>query len=147
VKAASVEELRTWQEAYSFKLAVYKTIEASSFDQHRTLRDQLRDAAASAVSQMEEGFGRFYPKDHARMVVGARASLKECRGHLRDAHDRGLISSEVRTELDTTITHALREIGGLLDYLQSPEAEENARRIKARRAERRKTRRGGTPNP
>lgn len=138
--ADRVESLRAWQLTYRFKLAVYQLLRVSPVATDFKLRDQLRDAAASAVSQIEEGFARFYPKDFGRLVVGAKASLLECRGHLRDAVDRGYITPEARHELDTLAREALHEIGGLLDYLQSPEAERNARRIKERRAERRQKR-------
>jgi hypothetical protein len=40
-------------------------------------------------------------------------------------------------EVRALAEEALKEMVGLIDYLQSPEAEENARRIKAKRAERR----------
>ena len=143
--ADRVENLRAWQLTYQFKLAIYELLRAGPLARDFKLRDQLREAAASAVSQMEEGFARFYPKDFGRLVVGAKASLLECCGHLRDAVDRGHITPDARHEMDTLAREALHEIGGLLDYLQSPEAGRNARRIKERRAERRQ-RRKNAPN-
>ena len=41
---------------------------------------------------------------------------------------------------DAVAAEAFRELVGLIDYLQSPEAEENARRLKAKRIEKRKHR-------
>ena len=74
----------------------------------------------------------------------ARASLVECKNHLIDAVDRGHIDDDVRRHSAGLADDALREIGGLLDYLQSPEAKRNAERIRQRRFERR--RRRGAPN-
>jgi four helix bundle protein len=146
--AGRVEDLRAWQLTYKFKLAVYRIIDWPRREGSDVkLRDQLRESAASAVSQIEEGFARFYPKDFGRMAVGARASLKECCGHLRDAVDRGCISPDTQQEIDALARDALREIVGLLDYLQSPEAERNARQIKERRAARRRTRRKREEEP
>ena len=75
-----------------------------------------------------------------------RASIVECQNHLQDAVDRGHITEVVRKEHETFAKAALLEIGGLLDYLQSPEAKRNAERVRqkrfARRAER--NRRAGT---
>jgi four helix bundle protein len=136
-----VEEIRAWQAAYAFKLAVYKLIRTTSIARDFALRDQLRNAVASAVSQIEEGYARFYPKDFGRLVVGAKASLAEARGHLRDAVDVGHITEASRVEHDQLAQKVLPEMAGLLDYLQSPEAEANAQRIKAKRAERRAERR------
>ena len=139
--ANRVEELRAWQEAYALKLAIYALIGSGPIAQDLKLHDQLRDAAASAVSQIEEGFGRFYPKDFARMVIGAKSSVKEIRGHLRDAVDRGYITEEVRNEHARFAESTLREMAGLIDYLQSPEAEENAKRIREKRIQRWRARR------
>lgn len=133
----SVNEIRAWQSAYAFKLAVYDLIRTTPIERDFLLRDQLRGAAASAVSQ---GYARFYPKDFGRLAVGAKASIAEARGHLRDAVDSGHISEDVRVTHDTMADETLKELVGLIDYLQSPEAEENARRIKAKRAERRRQR-------
>ncbi|MGH9349078.1 MAG: four helix bundle protein [Vicinamibacterales bacterium] len=135
-----VENLRAWKLTHQFKLAVYRILDTGSLAGDFTLREQLREAAASAVSQIEEGFARFYPKDFGRFVVGAKASMAECRGHLRDAVDRGHITSDAYRDIDALVREARREIAGLLDYLQSPEAERNARLIWERRAERRRAR-------
>ena len=136
----SVDEIRAWQCAYAFKLAIYELIRTTSIERDFLLRDQLRRAAASAVSQLEEGFARFYPKDFGRLAVGAKASIAEARGHLRDAVDSAHITEDVRTTHDAMAEETMKELVPLIDYLQSPEAEENARRIKARRVEKRQQR-------
>lgn len=41
----------------------------------------------------------------------------------------------------------MREAGGLLDYLQSPEAKRNAERLRQKRNERRGRRKNTGPNP
>lgn len=51
----------------------------------------------------------------------------------------------IREELDAEAQEALIEIGGLLDYLQSPEAKLNAERIKQKRFERRDSRSNTEP--
>lgn len=135
-----VEDLRAWQLTYRFKLAVYRLLRESRIADDRDLRIQIRKSAASAVSQIEEGFARFYPKDNGRMVVAARASFKECLGHLRDAVDLEYITEDALAEKEALARPALREIAGYLDYLQSEEAERNARRIKEKRIERRRRR-------
>ena len=149
----SLDELRAWQASLKFKRAVYGLIDSGVFAKDFKLEGQLREASRSAVSQVAEGFGRFNPADNARFVNMARASLIECRNHLLDAVDRRLISEQTRAAHDALAQEALREIGGWLDYLQSPQAEENARRAKARRIARREHRttntnkEPGTGNP
>lgn len=155
--ANRVEDLRAWQLAYDFKLSIYELIKQGGIPRDTEIGRQLKESAASAVSQIEEGFARFYPKDFGRMAVGGKASLLECCGHVRDAIDRGLITQDTTADTRRLAAEALKELVGLIDYLQSPEAEENARRIKERRAKRRRERKNrehrtenpeqGTENP
>jgi four helix bundle protein len=150
---SNLEELRAWQLTYSFKLAVYDLLRTSDIATDSDLCGQLRRAARSAASQLQEGHARFYPKDFGRMAVSAKASLAECRGHLQDAKDSGLISEETLETHDNQAQEALKELAGLIDYLQSPEAEQNAKRIRAQRTERwrerhqRKSREHSPPAP
>jgi four helix bundle protein len=138
--AKKFRELRAWQAAYAFKLKVYDLIEEGPLSEDERLRKQFREGAASAPSQISEGFGRFDPVDFARFVKMARASILECQNHLQDAVDRQHITEHVREEHDKFAREALMEIGGLLDYLHSPEAKRNAERIRQKRVERRQRR-------
>lgn len=134
------EDLRTWQSARRFEIAAYKLIDTGSLAHDVRLREQLREAATSAVSHIAEGHGRFDPADNARFVKMARPSLLECANHWIDAVDAGHIADAVRAQHQSLIDAALKEIGGALDYLQSPEAERNAERIRQARIERRRER-------
>jgi four helix bundle protein len=138
--AKHFKELRAWQTAQAFKLSLYKLIEVGPLSGDERLRTQLREAAASATSHISEGFGRFDPVDFARFVKMARASIMECQNHLQDAVDRRYITESVRADHVAQSNEVLKEVGGLLDYLQSPEAKRNAERIKQRRFERRNRR-------
>ena len=82
----------------------------------------------------------------------ARASLMESQNHLLDLVDRGYISDERRLSLNALAEAALEQVTGLLEYLQSPEAFRNARRVRERRIATRPERRTrkaepGTQNP
>ena len=144
--ARRFEDLRAWQAARAFRLGIYRLIETPPLSNDERLVTQLREAARSAVSHVTEGFGRFDPLDFARFVKMAKASLLECKNHLVDAVDRRLIPETTRLEHASAADEALKEIGGLLDYLQSPEAKQNAERIRQARDERRR-RRQRNPEP
>ena len=141
-----IEDIRAWRLAHEFKVGVYRLMESSPFARDVRLRDQLREAAASAVSQISEGFGRFDPMDFARFVKMARASLIECKNHLVDAFDRGYISADIQREHGMRADSALKEMAGLLDYLQSPEAKRNADRVRQGRIQRRELRASKEPS-
>ena len=142
-------DLRAWQGARAFKLAIYRLIETTPLARDFRLRDQLRESAASAASQIVEGFGRFSPADFARFLAMAKASLMEAQNHLRDAVDRGHISEETRVEHDELARVALRDVTALLRYLQSPRARVNADQVRAQRQGHRTKNRtsNGTSNP
>ena len=140
--AKRFEDLRAWQEARLFKLEVYELLDSGVFRAHPKLEGQLRDAAAGPPSHISEGFGRFDPVDFARFVKMGRAAILECQNHLQDGVDRGVLADATRERLTRKATEALMEIGGLLDYLHSPEAKRNAERIRQRRVERYQNRKG-----
>ncbi len=133
----SFHDLRAWQTSRTFKLAIYRLVAAGPLARDFRLRDQLKESAASAVSQVVEGFGRFSPADFARFLAMAKASLLEAQNHLEDAVDRGYISDECRTENNRLAQAALRDVTALLEYLQSPQAKANAERARAKRQARR----------
>ena len=141
MSAKRFEDLRAWQAARAFKLGVYELLDAGLLSAHPRLESQLREAAAGAPSQISEGYGRFDPADFARFVKMARASILECRNHLQDGVDRRVIDDDTKQALSARADEALLEIGGLLDYLHSPEAARNAARIRQRRIERYRQRR------
>jgi len=143
-----VRQLRVWHSVRALKLSIYALIDSGAFDRAERLREQLREAAASAASHVSEGYGRFEPLDHARFLRIGKASLLECQNHLIDAVDRGLITDAARQPYDDRIEEVLKEIGSLITYLQSPAAKRNVERIKreqaARRASRKDHREPGT---
>ena len=133
--AKSFRELRVWESALETKRALHELADDQRFQKEERLRSQLREAAASAVSQISEGYARFDPLDHARYLKMARASLAECQNHLVDAVDRRLIDDARRRELDERIEGLMKGLVGLIAYLQSPQARRNAERIKKRRSQ------------
>jgi four helix bundle protein len=144
-------ELRAWQAVRAFKVGIYHLVECEPLANDFKLREQLRESVASAQSHIAEGYGRFDPLDFARFVKMSRASMLECHNHLTDAVDRKRITEDTRREHVVMWEEAMHEIGGLLDYLQSPEAKRNAARVRQQRIRRRQQRKGeserGTPNP
>ena len=137
--AKSFDEVRAWKSAREFKLAVYRLCDTGPLAADYKLRDQLCSAAASAPSQIAEGFGRFNPLDFARFVGMAKASLVEAQNHLQDAVDRNHISEDVRQEHHALAQVALKEAIALIEYLQSEKAQQNAKKAREKRQARRTT--------
>ena len=140
------EDLRAWQACDRYKLAVYRVCADGPFSRDWSLRRQIEESVAGPPAHLAEGFARFNPPDSARDAIFARSSLMESKNHVKDAEDKGHISRQTRNRLDELAETALAEVSAYLDYLQSPEALENAKRIRERRTAtrnaRRKARRG-----
>ena len=140
------KDLRAWQACHTFKKAVYRLCEQPPLANDWTQRKQLMDSVSGPCAHIAEGFGRFNPPDNARFVVMARASLMESQNHLDDLVDRGYISESERVAFNQLAVIALQETTGWLEYLQSPEALRNARRVRERRIASRNERRSRTSN-
>ena len=143
--AKTFRDLRAWQAVRALRVGIYGLIEQGSLARDMKLREQLREAAAAAQSHISEGFGRFDSLDFARFVKMSRIQLLECHNHLGDAVDRGHITDDTTREHHVRWEAAMKELGGLLDYLQSPEARRNAERLRQDRIERRRLRRNSEP--
>jgi four helix bundle protein len=126
-------DLRAWQTCVTYKRAVYKLCSSGPLSRDWKRRIQLEKSVAGPPAHIAEGFGRFNPAEFARFSMIARSSLMESQGHLRDAVDKEYITEERRAELDALAEAALREVTGLIGYLESDEAQRNARRARERR--------------
>ena len=144
-------QIRAWQRCAEYKRAVYTLCATWPLAKDWDRRRQLEESVAAPPAHLSEGFGRFNPIDFAHFAVFARASLMESQNHLIDLVDKAYISESARHELDAMATAAIEEVTGLIEYLQSPEAQRNARRARERgiasRDQRRKKRREGDTEP
>lgn len=82
-------------------------------------RDQIRDAAASAVSNLAEGFARFNHGEFAFFANVAKASLAEARAELEDGLRRGYFVQTDFDRLDALAIQAARVASGLIRQLKS----------------------------
>jgi four helix bundle protein len=84
-------DLVCWQLAYALKSDVIAFTDTGEVSRDFKFRDQIRDSSASAPRNIAEGFGRYTPREFARFLSYARASLFETQNHLIDARDRGYL--------------------------------------------------------
>jgi four helix bundle protein len=140
-------DLRAWQACDRYKKAVYRLCAEPPLSADWSRRKQLEQSVAGPPAHLAEGFGRFNPPDSARFAVIARSSLMESQNHLRDAVDKGYITEMQRLQLEALAEVALQETTGWMEYLQSPEALRNARRVRERRIASRAERRTSNAEP
>ena len=126
-------KFRAWQTCITYKKAVYAICKVGPLATDFKKRRQIEKSVAGPPGHIAEGYGRFNPPDFANFCVFARSSLMESQNHLIDLVDAEYITETKRQELNALAEEALKEVTGLMEYLQSPEALRNARRARERR--------------
>ena len=118
-KISRFEDLITWQKAKDLSLQIYRTSSPrKSFDDN-ALRNQIRRASVSIMSNIAEGFGRYSPKEFANFLSIACGSAFEVRSQIRLARELDYISKESAAELVHLCDEVIRLIIGLRRSLKT----------------------------
>lgn len=107
------EDLIAWQKARELVKDIYHVTNSGDFSRDFGLRDQIRRAAVSIMSNIAEGFERGSQADFHRFLVIAKASCAEVRSQLYIASDIGYLTETDFKKLMDKATEASRIIGGL----------------------------------
>jgi len=90
-KVERFEDLIAWQKARQLTSVIYRITSLSDFARDFGLRDQIRRAAVSVMSNIAEGFDRASRSEFHQFLVIAKASCAEVRSQLYVAQDVGYI--------------------------------------------------------
>ena len=118
-KIEKFEDIDAWQKARELARAVYDISSKGELARDYGLRDQMRRAAASVMSNIAEGFERRGDTEFNRFLSIAKGSAGEVRAQLYIALDAGLISRKEFDHLYTLASDVSRLIGGFMRYLAS----------------------------
>ena len=121
------EDLEIWQNAREITNRLYDLSDRDPFSRDFALRDQMRRAAISILSNIAEGFEKQTQQTFIRYLSGAKASSGELRAQLYIALDRNYILQEEFDTIKHTLIICSRQIQSLIRYLDS---QPNARRVK-----------------
>lgn len=111
--ARRFEELIAWQLCYELKMRVLELTSRPNVRRDSDFCRQIRKSSRSSPALIAEGFGRFRPRDFARFIEMAIASLDETRNHLRDAADSKYITVE-EFRLHWHLSHRARRASSAL---------------------------------
>ncbi|HYT50373.1 MAG TPA: four helix bundle protein [Pyrinomonadaceae bacterium] len=114
----SFEEIEAWQKARELTRRVYELLDKGSFARDFGLRDQMRRACVSILSNIAEGFERSGTGEFVQFLSAAKGSAGEVRAQLHVALDRSYIDEERFRELSALATEISRMISGLMAYLK-----------------------------
>lgn len=112
------EDLEAWKLARQLTNEVYGATIAADFSRDFSLRDQIRRASISTVSNIAEGYERDGDKEFLQFLYIAKGSCGEVRAQLYLAYDRKYLSSEQFEALSSKAVQTSRVISGLIKYLR-----------------------------
>jgi len=120
------EDIQAWQTARELTTLVYKQSEQGHFARDFGLRDQIRRASVSVMSNIAEGFESRTDTQFVNYLGHARASAGEVRSQLYIVLDLKYISQEQFTESYELADKTARQVSRFADYL---EANPRSRRV------------------
>lgn len=117
-KVERFEDLIAWQKARQLTADIYQVTSKGDFSKDFGLRDQIRRASVSVMSNIAEGFDRGSRGEFHQFLVVAKASCAEVRSQLYVAQDVGYINQEVFNNVSSNASELSRIIGGLRAAVQ-----------------------------
>lgn len=108
------EDIVAWQRARTLTAAIYRVTDSSAFAKDFGLRDQIRRAAVSVMSNIAEEFERGKASEFQHFLSMAKASCAELRSQLYVALDAGHLS----TDTFHTLLSQAEEVGRIVSGLR-----------------------------
>jgi four helix bundle protein len=120
-KIKKFEEIKSWKKARTLTKQIYEVTSTGSFRRDFGLKDQIRRASVSILSNIAEGFERGGDQEFIQFLAVAKGSCGEVRAQLYVALDQSYFSRESFETLSKTATEVSELISGLMKYLKDSE--------------------------
>ena len=118
VKITKFEEIDSWKKARKLTHEIYQKTSSGGFARDFGLKDQIRRASVSVLSNIAEGFERGGDKEFLQFLAVAKGSCGEVRAQLYVALDQGYLSPEVFDQLSKNATEVGQLLSGFIRYLK-----------------------------
>jgi four helix bundle protein len=119
------EDLTSWQKARELNRLVYGATRKGAFAKDYGLREQIRRASVSVMSNLAEGFERGGNKEFIQFLSNAKGSCGEVRCQLYAALDENYLTEPEFRELYERSQEISRLISGFMAYLRRSELRGN----------------------
>ena len=130
--AEKFEDLRAWQTARTLTNNVYALSKKGGWKDDWTLKDQIRRASVSVMSNIAEGFESRTRPQFIDFLGIAKASAGEVRSQLYIAHDQGYLEEgEFRAASDMA-DKVSRQLYHLIRHLRQNEGPDHVRELPAK---------------
>ena len=121
----SFEDLVAWQLARELVKEIYRETSSGNFSRDFGLKDQVRRAAVSVISNIAEGFERGGNKEFIQFLYHAKGSCGEVRTQLYLAWDLDYLTDDTFQRLYELVRRTGEIISGLIRYLGKSEMKGN----------------------
>jgi four helix bundle protein len=111
------EDIEAWRKARELTRAVYRVTSTGAFARDFGLRDQIRRASVSILSNIAEGFERDGNREFRQFLALAKGSAGEVKAQLYVALDAEYLDKEQFEGLYQLASDTSRLIAGLSRYL------------------------------
>jgi four helix bundle protein len=112
------EDLEIWKDARALTRGIYQLTKDSKFAKDFALRDQIRRAAVSIMSNIAEGFERGGNHEFIQFLYVAKASCGEVRSQLYVALDQSYVAPKDCNDASKSFRRLSIMISNLIDYLK-----------------------------
>jgi len=112
------EDITAWQRAREVVKSIYEITSKESFAKDYSLKDQIRRASISVMSNIAEGFSRQTDREFIQFPHVAKGSASEVQSQLYVALDLKYISEATFKELYELLEETIRLISGFVRYLK-----------------------------
>jgi len=112
------EDIESWKKARLLTHHIYQVTSEGSFSRDFGLRDQIRRASVSAMSNIAEGFERDGNREFIQFLSNAKGSVGEVKSQFYVALDAGFIDQPQFANLYGQADDTGKLIGGFMRYLQ-----------------------------
>jgi four helix bundle protein len=113
------EDIEAWRSARQLTNLVYSHTNQGAFSRDFGLRDQIRRASVSVMSNIAEGFESRTDTQFINFLGMARASAGEVRAQLYIALDQKYITEEQFKEVFEVCQICARQIASFIKYLEA----------------------------
>jgi len=113
------EEIEAWLTARELTRLIYSLTDEGKFARDFSLKDQIRRAAVSVMSNIAEGFESQTQPQFIRDLGNAKASAGEVRSQLYVSRDMNYLTDEQFKSAFLLAERASRQIAHFISYLES----------------------------
>ena len=113
------EEIECWKRARELTRRVYEITNRPAFARDFGLKDQIRRASVSVMSNIAEGYDRSGTAEFVHFLATAKGSAAEVKCQLYVAADQGYIQEVDFIELGALASETGSMVAGLIKYLRA----------------------------